>query len=149
MTQPSNSKWAKVIATLQASPGEWLKVAEDAPPSTIQRLKALGAEVNSDTISPRSKEQTYNRYTLFARWPTPQTTLESTELELATLSTKIKELQQDAKAADTEYNSAKQLLNRNSYRRKQAHEKLSTLLDQHDYLTSIVNQSKHAKDQSS
>jgi len=141
-----NAKWSQVIATLQASPGEWLKVADDAGPSTIQRLRQLGAEVRPVNTSSRTKDQSYSRYTVFARWPTPETELERLTLEYSRLSQALETAKADVEAADKEYNSAKQILNRNAYRRKQAREKYEPLLEEHDQLTALLNRLKTEKD---
>jgi hypothetical protein len=146
MTQRPNAKWAKVIAELQADPGEWHTVADNAGPSVIQRLRALGAEVMTDSVAPRTGGATYSRYTVFARWPTPATELERVELELATLSQELEEVRHDVQAADDEYAADKKRLNRSSYRRKQAREKYEPLLEQHDQLTALLNRLKTEKD---
>jgi hypothetical protein len=116
-----------------------MKVADDAAPSVVQRLRALGAEVQTDSIAPRTGEQTYSRYTVYARWPTPQTTHDRLLLELSALDKLIAEARRDYVAAEGEYNAAKRILNRNAYRKKQAHAKLEPLLEQHDHLTAIIN----------
>jgi chromosome segregation ATPase len=140
------SKWTQVIADLQHSPGEWQKVADDAGPSTIQRLRELGAEVRTVNISSRTKDQSYSRYTVFARWPTPETERETLELEYSRLTQALATAKADVDAADEEYNSAKKILNRNAYRRKQAREKYEPLLEQHDQLTALLNRLKTEKD---
>jgi hypothetical protein len=141
-----NAKWAKVIADLQADPGQWHHVADDVGPSTVQRLRALGAEVQTDSVAPRTGGATYSRYTVYARWPTPQSELERLELEHATLAAAIATAKADVDAADEEYNSAKRILNRNAYRRKQAREKYEPLLEQLDQLTALLNRLKTEKD---
>lgn len=146
MSQHRNAKWPRVIAELQADPGNWHHVADDAGPSTIQRLRSLGAEVTTEATAPRTGGATYSRYKVFARWPTPQTELERVTLELANLTQLIQEASQDVKAADEEYASAKRILNRNSFRRKQAREKYEPLLEQHDQLTALLNRLKTEKD---
>jgi hypothetical protein len=146
MARHSQAKWPKVIATLQASPGEWQKVADDAGPSTIQRLRALGAEVQTDSVAPRTGGATYSRYTVYARWPTPETELERLKLEHAALTQRLEELRQDVQAAEEEYASAKRILNRNAFRRKQAREKYEPLLEQHDQLTALLNRLSTDKD---
>lgn len=146
MTQRPNAKWSKVIAALQADPGEWHKVADDVGPSTIQRLRALGAEVQLDSTGPRTQGMTYSRYTVYARWPTPESTLESVILEHATLTQQLLTAKADVDAAEEEYTSAKRILNRNAYRRKQAREKYEPLLEQHDQLTALLNRLKTEKD---
>ena len=146
MTQRPKAKWAQVIAVLQADPGNWHKVAEDVGPSTIQRLRQLGAEVQLDSTGPRTEGMTYSRYTVYARWPTPQSELERISLEHANLTAQLEAARHDVVAAEAEYNSAKQILNRNSYRRKQAREKYEPLLEQHDQLTALLNRLKTEKD---
>lgn len=146
MSQRSNTKWPRVIAELQADPGEWHHVADDAGPSTIQRLRALGAEVQTDSVAPRTGGATYSRYKVYARWPTPQTELERLSLEHATLTAQLDAARQDVQAAEAEYTSAKQILNRNAYRRKAAREKYEPLLEQHDQLTALLNRLKTEKD---
>ena len=146
MSQRSNAKWPKVIAQLQADPGQWHHVADDAGPSTIQRLRALGAEVQMDSVAPRTGGATYSRYTVYARWPTPATELERVQLEHAALLQQLLEAKADVQAADDEYNSAKRILNRNAYRRKQAREKYEPLLEQHDQLSALLNRLKTEKD---
>jgi hypothetical protein len=89
---------------------------------------------------------TYSRYTVYARWPTPESTLESVALEHATLTKQLLIAKADVDAADEEYNSAKRILNRNAYRRKQAREKYEPLLEQHDQLTALLNRLKTEKD---
>jgi hypothetical protein len=142
----ASTKWGHVIAKLQASPGEWQKVAEDAGPSTIQRLRSLGAEVTTDNPSPRTEDRSYSRYDVYARWPTPETELERIELEYSKLTQALADAKADVTAADEEYNSAKRILNRNAYRRKQAREKYEPLLEQHDQLTALLNRLKTEKD---
>jgi hypothetical protein len=146
MAHRSNAKWPKVIEQLQANPGTWLHVADDAGPSTIQRLRALGAEVQTDSNAPRTGGATYSRYTVYARWPTPETELQRVQLEHDQLTALLEETRQDVQAADDEYNSAKRILNRNAYRRKQAREKYEPLLEQHDQLTTLLNRLKTEKD---
>ena len=146
MTQHRNAKWPKVIADLQADPGQWHKVAEDAGPSTIQRLRSLGAEVQTDSVAPRTGGATYSRYTVFARWPTPATELERVTLEHATLTASLASAKADVDAAEAEYNDAKKILNRNAYRRKQAREKYEPMLDELDLLTSLLNRLTTEKD---
>jgi hypothetical protein len=146
MARHSNAKWPKVIAELQADPGEWHKVADDAGPSTIQRLRALGAEVQTTSRAPRTDGATYSRYTVYARWPTPQSELERVTLEHAALSQQLLIAKADVDAAEEEYASAKRILNRNAYRRKQAREKYEPLLDEHDALTALLNRLKTEKD---
>jgi len=146
MTHKPNSKWAQVIADLQLTPGEWKKVADDAGPSTIQRLRGLGAEVRTVNVSERSKDQSYSRYTVFARWPTPQTELETLKLEHSQLTQTLAAAKADLDAAEDEYNSAKRILNRNAYRRKQAREKYEPLLEQLDHLTALLNRLTTEKD---
>lgn len=141
-----STKWAHVIADLQATPGEWKKVAEDAGPSTIQRLRSLGAEVTTDNPSPRTADRNYSRYDVYARWPTPETELERIELEHSRLTQALADAKADVTAAEAEYTSAKQILNRNSYRRKQARERYEPLLEQHDQLTALLNRLKTEKD---
>jgi hypothetical protein len=141
-----NAKWAQVIAELQTTPGEWKQVATDAGPSTIQRLRALGAEVQTDSVAPRTDGATYSRYDVYARWPTPETELERLTLAHSVLTTELQTAQADADAADKEYNNAKQILNRNAYRRRQAHAKLAPLFEQHDQLTALINRLKTEKD---
>lgn len=146
MTKQRNAKWPRVIAELQADPGNWHQVAEDAGPSTIQRLRALGAEVQTDSVAPRTGGATYSRYTVFARWPTPATELERLELEHAALTAHLATVKADVEAAEAEYNDAKKILNRNAYRRKQAREKYEPLLEQLDQLTALLNRLKTEKD---
>jgi len=146
MSQRPNAKWPKVIAELQADPGQWHHVADDAGPSTIQRLRALGAEVQMDSIAPRTGGATYSRYKVYARWPTPATELERVTLELTNLTTLLDETFKDVAAANAEYASAKQILNRSAYRRKQAREKYEPLLEQHDQLTALLNRLKTEKE---
>jgi hypothetical protein len=146
MTRKTNTKWAHVITELQASPGEWKKVADDAGPSTIQRLRELGAEVMTDTVSPRTDGRTYSRYEVYARWPTPETERERIELAYAQLTQELVIAKADVEAADEEYNNAKKILNRNAYRRKQAREKYEPLLEQHDQLTALLNRMTTEKD---
>jgi hypothetical protein len=146
MSQRPNSKWPKVIADLQASPGEWQKVADDAGPSTIQRLRALGAEVQTTSRAPRTDGATYSRYSVYARWPTPESELERVTLEHANLSQQLLTAKADVDAAEEEYASAKRILNRNAYRRKQAREKYEPMLDQLDQLTALLNRLKTEKD---
>ena len=146
MTHRPNAKWPRVIAELQADPGNWHKVADEAGPSTIQRLRALGAEVQTDSIAPRTGGATYSRYTVFARWPTPATELERVTVALATIAQQLSTAKADVDAADEEYNSAKKILNRNAYRRKQAREKYEPLLEEHDQLTALLNRLKTEKD---
>ena len=146
MTQHRNAKWPRAIADLQADPGQWHKVAEDAGPSTIQRLRSLGAEVSASNPSPRTTDQKYSRYTVFARWPTPATELERVTLEHATLTTNLATAKADVDAAEAEYNDAKKILNRNAYRRKQAREKYEPMLDELDLLTSLLNRLTTEKD---
>jgi hypothetical protein len=146
MTQRPKAKWAQVISRLREEPGEWLHVADNAGPSTVQRLRELGAEVTTELMAPRSNETTYSRYKVFARWPTPQTELERVSLALTNLTEKLEAARHDVTAAEAEYNSAKQILNRNSYRRKQAREKYEPLLEQHDQLTALLNRLKTEKD---
>ena len=67
MTHHRKSKWNNVIAELQADPGNWHKVAEDAAPSVTQRLRALGAEVQTDSSAPRTGGATYSRYTVWVQ----------------------------------------------------------------------------------
>ena len=146
MTQRPNTKWTKVITALQADPGQWCHVADDAGPSTIQRLRALGAEVQTDSVAPRTDGATYSRYTVYARWPTPETELERVRLEHSTLSQQLATAKADMDAAEEEYNSAKRILNRNAYRRKLAREKYEPLLEQLDQLTALLNRLKTEKD---
>jgi hypothetical protein len=146
VTQRPNAKWAKVIAELQADPGQWHKVADNASPSVTQRLRALGAEVQTDSVAPRTGGATYSRYTVYARWPTPTTTLESVQLEYDTLKQELLTAKADVDAADEEYNSAKRILNRNAYRRKQAREKYEPMLEELDQLTALLNRLKTEKD---
>ena len=146
MSHRPNAKWPKVIAELQADPGNWHHVADDAGPSTIQRLRALGAEVQTDSVAPRTGGATYSRYTVFARWPTPATELERVTVALATIAQQLSTAKADVDAADEEYNSAKKILNRNAYRRKQAREKYEPLLEEHDQLTALLNRLKTEKD---
>jgi hypothetical protein len=146
MTPHRNAKWPRVIAALKAKPGDWQKVADDVGPSTIQRLRELGAEVQLHSNAPRTDGVTYSRYTVYARWPTPNSELERVELEHAKLTELLEEVKQDVKAADEEYASAKRILNRSSYRRKAAREKYEPLLEQHDQLTSLLNRLKTEKD---
>ena len=146
MTKRPNAKWPRVIAELQADPGNWHHVADDAGPSTIQRLRALGAEVQTDSVAPRTGGATYSRYTVFARWPTPATELERVTVALATIAQQLSTAKADVDAADEEYNSAKKILNRNAYRRKQAREKYEPLLEEHDQLTALLNRLKTEKD---
>jgi hypothetical protein len=131
---------------LQATPGEWQKVADEAGPSTIQRLRELGAEVQTDSVAPRTGGATYSRYTVFARWPTPETELEALTTRHAVLQHQVLEVQTDLKAAEAEYNDAKKILNRNAYRRKQAREKYEPLLEELDQLTALINRLKTEKD---
>ena len=146
MTHRPNAKWPRVIARLQADPGQWHKVAEDAGPSTVQRIRALGAEVQMDSVAPRTGGATYSRYTLFARWPTPETEHERISLAHATLEQQVLTAKADVDAADEEYNSAKKILNRNAYRRKQAREKYEPMLDELDLLTALLNRLNTEKD---
>ena len=146
MTQRPNAKWAKVITELQADPGQWHKVADNAAPSVSQRLRELGAEVQTDSVAPRTGGATYSRYTVYARWPTPTTTLESVTLQHAALTQELLILKADVDAADEEYNNAKKLLNRNAYRRKQAREKYEPMLEELDQLTALLNRLKTEKD---
>jgi hypothetical protein len=146
VTHKPNAKWAKVIADLQHSPGEWHKVADDAGPSTIQRLRELGAEVQTDSVAPRTGGQTYSRYTVYARWPTPETELERLKLAHATLTQELATAKADVEAAEEEYTNAKRILNRNAYRRKQAREKYEPLVEQHDLLTAHLNRLNTDKD---
>lgn len=80
MTHRPNTKWNRVIAELQEDPGNWHQVADNAGPSAIQRLRALGAEVQTDSVAPRTGDATYSRYTVWARWPTPTSQLETVTL---------------------------------------------------------------------
>jgi hypothetical protein len=146
MTPHRNAKWPKVIAALQEDPGNWHKVADDVGPSTIQRLRELGAEVELKSTGPRTEGMTYSRYTVYARWPTPQSELERVSLEHANLTAQLDAAHRDVIASEAEYNSAKQILNRNAYRRKQAREKYEPLLEQHDQLTALLNRLKTEKD---
>ena len=146
MTHSRNSKWPQVIADLQASPGELKKVADDAGPSTIQRLRALGAEVILDSNAPRTKDTSYSRYTVWARWPTPQTEADKLTLELSDLTHQLAEIRKDLDAAEEEYIADKKRLNRSAYRRKQIRERYEPVLEQHDLLTARLNQSKTEKD---
>ena len=146
MSHRPNAKWPKVIAELQADPGNWHHVADDAGPSTIQRLRALGAEVQMDSIAPRTGGATYSRYTVYARWPTPQSELERIQLQRDTLEQQLLIAKADVDAADDEYNSAKRILNRNAYRRKQAREKYEPLLEELDQLQALLNRLKTEKD---
>jgi hypothetical protein len=139
MTSKYHSKWAGVIATLQASPGEWMTVATDATPSTVQRIRQLGAEVTTQISSPRTEERAYDRYTVLARWPNPETELERVKLAHAQLMQQVLEARADVQAADDEYNNAKKILNRNAYRRKQAREKYEPLLEELDQLSALIN----------
>jgi hypothetical protein len=146
MTQRPNAKWPKVIAELQADPGEWHHVADDAGPSTIQRLRALGAEVQMDPVARRTGGATYSRYTVYARWPTPATELERIQLEHDVLEAQLLTVKADVDAAEAEYNDAKKILNRNAYRRKQAREKYEPMLEELDQLTALLNRLKTEKD---
>lgn len=146
MTRHRNSKWPQVIAELQADPGQWHKVAEDAGPSTIQRLRALGAEVQMDSVAPRTGGATYSRYTVFARWPTPKTEADKLTLQLSELTQQLAETRKDLDAAEEEYIADKKRLNRSAYRRKQIREQYEPMLDQHDHLTTLLNQLKTEKD---
>ena len=141
-----NSKWAHVVAELQATPGEWRQVADDAGPSTIQRLRALGAEVQTDSVAPRTDGRTYSRYIVFARWPTPETELQTLQTKHAALSHQFLIIKADVKAADEEYAADKKRLNRSAYRRKQAREKYEPLLEELDQLTALINRLKTEKD---
>ena len=146
MTHHRKSKWNNVIAELQADPGNWHKVAEDAAPSVTQRLRALGAEVQTDSSAPRTGGATYSRYTVYARWPSPESTLETVQLEHAHLTQQLSTAKADLDAAESEYIDAKRILNRNAYRRKQARERYEPLLEQHDQLTALLNRLKTEKD---
>jgi hypothetical protein len=146
VTRQRKSKWNDVIAELQADPGNWHKVADEAAPSVAQRLRALGAEVQTDSVAPRTDGATYSRYTIFARWPSPESTLERIELEHAALSQQLQVAKADMDAAEAEYTDAKRILNRNAYRRKQAREKYEPLLEEHDQLTALLNRLKTEKD---
>jgi hypothetical protein len=146
VTNRSYTNWTKVIEDLQADPGKWVQVADNAGPSTIQRLRALGAEVMTDSVAPRTGEATYSRYIVWARWPTPETQVEVVQLELDTLTADLRSVKADLDAAEKEYNSAKQILNRNAYRRKQIREKYEPMLDKHDHLTAKLKQMKTEKD---
>jgi chromosome segregation ATPase len=83
---------------------------------------------------------------VYARWPTPESELERVTLEHATLSQQLLTAKADVDAAEEEYASAKRILNRNAYRRKQAREKYEPLLDQLDALTALLNRLKTEKD---
>jgi hypothetical protein len=146
MTQRPNTKWAKVIAELQADPGEWHKVADSAGPSVIQRLRELGAEVQMDSVAPRTGGVTYSRYDVYARWPTPATELERISLEHSKLQQRLAELKHDVDAAEDEYASDKKRLNRSSYRRRQAREAYEPALEELDQLTALLNRLKTEKD---
>jgi hypothetical protein len=146
MTSKYHSKWAGVIATLQASPGEWMTVATDATPSTVQRIRSLGAEVTTQISSPRTGERGYDRYTVLARWPDPATELERVQLAHAQLTQEVANAKADMDASEEEYNSAKRILNRNAFRRKQAREKYEPLLEQLDQLTALINRMTTEKD---
>lgn len=146
MSHRPNAKWPKVIAELQADPGNWHHVADDAGPSTIQRLRALGAEVQMDSIAPRTGGATYSRYTVYARWPTPQSELERIQLEHDRLEQELLVAKADVDAADEEYIGDKRRLNRSAYRRKQAREKYEPLLEELDQLQALLNRLKTEKD---
>jgi hypothetical protein len=141
-----HSKWTGVIATLQASPGEWMTVATDATPSTVQRIRELGAEVTTQISSARTSERGYDRYTVLARWPDPRSELERVQLAHAQLEQRVSEAKADVQAADEEYNNAKKILNRNAYRRKQAREKYEPMLEELDQLTALLNRMTTDKD---
>jgi chromosome segregation ATPase len=83
---------------------------------------------------------------VYARWPTPETELERVTLAHANLTQLLEEARQDVQAAEEEYASAKRILNRNAYRRKQAREKYEPMLDQLDQLTALLNRLKTEKD---
>ena len=99
-----------------------------------------------DSIAPRTGGATYSRYTVYARWPTPQSELERIQLEHDTLEQQLLIAKADVDAADDEYNSAKRILNRNAYRRKQAREKYEPLLEELDQLQALLNRLKTEKD---
>jgi hypothetical protein len=61
------------------------------------------------------------------------------QLARAQLSQEVAKAKADVDAADEEYNSAKRILNRNAYRRKQAREKYEPLLEELDQLSALIN----------
>ena len=129
-----NSKWQKVIEDLQQEPGTWKIVAQNVSPSVVQRLRELGAEVDANPSAPRGGS--YSRYTIAARWPTPQNEEDRITAALGALAPKLRDARTDLEQADDEYRDHKRLLNRSAYRKRRAQEKLTPLQEQHDLLVS-------------
>jgi chromosome segregation ATPase len=83
---------------------------------------------------------------VFARWPTPQTELESLELQHATLKQEFLAAKADVDATEEEYASMKRNLNRSAYRRRLARERYEPLIEELDQLTALINRLKTEKD---
>ena len=100
MTAHTRGKWQAIIRELQQRPGEMKLVGEDVGPYVVQRLRALGAIVETVISQPREGLRQYDLYTVYARWPEPTSERAYAQIEVERVTPLLREAEAELRAAE-------------------------------------------------
>lgn len=140
MTGHGQGKYQQLIAEMQAAPGAKFYIGDEVNYTAIKRLKDLGAVVDYVISRPRSETGlSRDLYSAAAYWPTPETTIERSQLALATLRRELTEVRTAQIADEERLTQLKKETATLQRRLRAADKRVLSLLEEIDYEQSHIN----------